>query len=519
MNKVLVLVKGNTITFSIDNKKSSGLNLNDTNVIDVKNLRFSEEYIVKNKELVGTFLNLIAIKNNINKAIIKDVEIAEGILYLFSYISCINELEFTQNKELSYTITSLLYENKNLKKIKCYSMPELVFYRFPSGVVETRCEILFINNFMETNKINTYSKLYSKDSIIIDNYNLNEEDNDEIEYFFKQNKILKRVILKGYTKERLLSILKHINESYLNNITIIIYEDSNTTNKILKDIQLFNKINKDKKVKIKIKYSKEYKEKNNIKEINFIFLRYILIISIILIAIIVVMLSFRNKQDEKNYKENTEKIEQIVKENEETKVEDSTSEDSPYYKNYENVYSKLLEINSDTKGWIKINNTNINYPVVQSLDNDYYLNHAFDKSKNAAGWVYIDYRNNMDNLDKNIIIYAHDVHGSNIMFSTLKKVVKDSWYLNQSNLIIDFNVKDKPLKWEIFSIYTIPNTTDYLSVDFNNPGEFSTYLNQEISRSIYNFNKNVTENDNILTLSTCYKDSDHRLVVHAKLLK
>ena len=61
-------------------------------------------------------------------------------------------------------------------------------------------------------------------------------------------------------------------------------------------------------------------------------------------------------------------------------------------------FSKLKEKNSDTVGYIKVNNTNINYPVVYSGDNTYYLTHAFDKTKNSAGWVFLDYRNNLDDL-------------------------------------------------------------------------------------------------------------------------
>ena len=69
--------------------------------------------------------------------------------------------------------------------------------------------------------------------------------------------------------------------------------------------------------------------------------------------------------------------------------------------------NELRKINSDTKGWIKVNGTNINYPFVQTSNNDYYLNRSFDKSLNKSGWVFMDYRNNLTNLDKNTILYAH----------------------------------------------------------------------------------------------------------------
>lgn len=81
-------------------------------------------------------------------------------------------------------------------------------------------------------------------------------------------------------------------------------------------------------------------------------------------------------------------------------------------------FNELKKKNPDTVGFIKVNGTNINYPVVQTTDNDYYLNHAFDKSQNDAGWIFADYRNNMVTFDKNTIIYGHG-RLNNTMFGTL----------------------------------------------------------------------------------------------------
>ena len=68
---------------------------------------------------------------------------------------------------------------------------------------------------------------------------------------------------------------------------------------------------------------------------------------------------------------------------------------------------KLLKENQETVSWITVNGTNINYPVVQHSDNEYYLNHSFDGSENSAGWIFLDYRNNIENTEKNTIIYGH----------------------------------------------------------------------------------------------------------------
>ena len=87
-------------------------------------------------------------------------------------------------------------------------------------------------------------------------------------------------------------------------------------------------------------------------------------------------------------------------------------------------FTSLKQKNSDTVAFIKLNGTNINYPVVQTDNNDYYLHHAFDKSTNGAGWVFMDFRNDSLDLDDNTIIYAHG-RMSDTMFGSLKTIVKD----------------------------------------------------------------------------------------------
>ena len=86
-------------------------------------------------------------------------------------------------------------------------------------------------------------------------------------------------------------------------------------------------------------------------------------------------------------------------------------------------FESLRKINSDVKGWIKVNGTKINYPFVQTSDNSFYLNHSFDKSKNKNGWVFLDYRNNLNNPNqKNCILYAHNMKNQT-MFGTLKNTM------------------------------------------------------------------------------------------------
>ena len=105
-------------------------------------------------------------------------------------------------------------------------------------------------------------------------------------------------------------------------------------------------------------------------------------------------------------------------------------------------FNELLKKNPDTVGWIEVKGTNINYPIVQTTDNSYYLTHAFDKTKNEAGWVFMDYRNDAVNFNQNTILYAHSrLTGS--MFGSLKNILESSWYTNKNNHIIRLSLQLK----------------------------------------------------------------------------
>lgn len=178
-------------------------------------------------------------------------------------------------------------------------------------------------------------------------------------------------------------------------------------------------------------------------------------------------------------------------------------------------FDNLKSINSDVKGWIKVNGTNINYPFVQTNNNSYYLTHAFDKSYNSAGWVFMDYRNSLN--DKNTILYAHG-RIDKTMFGSLKNILTSEWYNNSNNYIIRISSEKENTLWQVFSVYHMPTTNDYLQIDFTNDDEYLLFLTNLKNRSLYNFNTTINAKDKILTLSTCY-NKDEKMVMHAKLIK
>ena len=181
-------------------------------------------------------------------------------------------------------------------------------------------------------------------------------------------------------------------------------------------------------------------------------------------------------------------------------------------------FNELLAKNSDTVGWIQVKGTNINYPIVQTTNNDYYLTHAFDKTTNDAGWVFMDYRNDAVNFNQNTIIYAHSRYNGT-MFGSLKNILNSSWYTNKENHIIRLSTPSENTMWQVFSVYTIPKESYYIMTSFSTDESYSEFLNTIKGRSEVDFSGTVNTGDKILTLSTCKDNFGNRVVMHAKLIK
>lgn len=269
------------------------------------------------------------------------------------------------------------------------------------------------------------------------------------------------------------------------------------------------------------------KVKRKIKWKNILLLLFILILIIIFIISLVNIIKWLIDSNKINneidvIEENTKVIEIEDSNNTEIINNVEIDKEDPYWDyikmNLIDVdFNQLKEKNSDTIGWIQVNGTNINYPFVQTSNNEFYLNHSFDKSYNKAGWVFMDYRNNKTDYDKNTIIYAHG-RMDNTMFGSLRKVITNGWLNNKNNYVIKLSTEKENTLWQVFSVYKIPTTNDYIQVNFTDNEKFLEFKNMLLKRSAFNFNTNVNENDKILTLSTCYNDSD-KVVLHAKLIK
>lgn len=177
----------------------------------------------------------------------------------------------------------------------------------------------------------------------------------------------------------------------------------------------------------------------------------------------------------------------------------------------------LLEINKEVIGWITINDTPINYPLLQHSDNQYYLTHASDNSDSIYGSIYIDHRNNSDLNNLNTLIYGHNMNNGSMFHALVNYKDQDFFtahpYISVSNLYETFT-------YEIFSVYVVNADTETISVKYKSNEDFLNYISNCQSRSLFKTNINLNEDDQIITLVTCSYELDNaRTIVQAKKIK
>lgn len=211
-----------------------------------------------------------------------------------------------------------------------------------------------------------------------------------------------------------------------------------------------------------------------------------------------------------NNKENKQIINEIA---ESVTINEDTNEEKKYKINFEELKQK----NSDTVAWLKVENTNIEFPIVQANNNSYYLTHNFDKKYNVAGWIFADYKNKLDGTDRNIVVYGHNMR-NNSMFGSLKDVITEEWYNNEENKYITFVTENDYRTYQVFSVYQIQTEDYYIQTEFKS-NEFQEFIDTITKRSKKDFGINVSKEDTILTLSTCANNNKYRVVLHSVRVK
>ena len=237
----------------------------------------------------------------------------------------------------------------------------------------------------------------------------------------------------------------------------------------------------------------------------------IAVLSICLIVIIIIAVLFLC--NEKNIDTTVNKKDNKLQKKLLSYVTEITNEENGE-KKYKIRFKGLKEINPDTIAYLKVDNTNINYVVVQGTDNSYYLNHDFEKKDNSSGWIFSDYRNKFNHTDYNTVIYGNNTKNDD-MFGALEKTLKKEWYNDENSKYITLVTDDSVEKYEIFSIYKETDGEYATTVDFTDDIEYLDFLDTVKLKSIKDFNVEVNSIRGIITLVACSSNGSDRIVVHA----
>jgi sortase B len=185
----------------------------------------------------------------------------------------------------------------------------------------------------------------------------------------------------------------------------------------------------------------------------------------------------------------------------------------------ENPYTELKVLNPDYRFWIEIENTNVNYPVVQGTDNINYLTKDFHQKNSSSGTIFLDHRNNIKE-DFNNLVYGHNMKNKTI-FNNVENY-KEEEFFRANNKITLTDDKYK-YTYEVFSVYLADGNIDASThTDINasmDTSKIKSYIDSLKTKSLHKTDIEVTPYDKILSLVTCsYESSDMRTIVHAKLI-
>ena len=143
----------------------------------------------------------------------------------------------------------------------------------------------------------------------------------------------------------------------------------------------------------------------------------------------------------------------------------------------------LFEKNIDYRGWIKIDNTNINYPILQGQDNEEYLYKDINNEYIVSGSIFMNYLNNGFD-DQNTVLFGHNMKNGT-MFANLKKYKEEDFFYNNNYIEIELS-NGQYLKYKVFSVYITDINDNYTKTSFEDKDEYKEFLERIKNKSIYN---------------------------------
>jgi sortase B len=177
-------------------------------------------------------------------------------------------------------------------------------------------------------------------------------------------------------------------------------------------------------------------------------------------------------------------------------------------------FAELQALNPDIVGWIRVDGTVIDYPVMHTDNNDYYLTHTYQGTKNSSGSIFLETANAGDFEDYHTIIYGHNMKNGS-MFASLHSYADPAYYQEHAWITID--TPAGPRRYQIFSCHTVNAEDELYRIGFVPGEEYTRFVNRLKELSDYDTGVEVSGEDSVITLSTCKGNGSLRYVVHAKL--
>ena len=179
---------------------------------------------------------------------------------------------------------------------------------------------------------------------------------------------------------------------------------------------------------------------------------------------------------------------------------------------------EYIRRNDDTVGYISIEGTVIDYPVMYSGDNEFYLKNDFNKSGSYHGAIFLDYRCNVYDMQstRNMILYGHRMRDGT-MFRPVVFYFEKKFF--DEHRIIQFDTLAGEMQWEVFATFESHIDFYYIRTEFESDEEWLEFIRYCQSLSLYESDVVLNKDDIVLTLSTCSTDKNHRVVLMARLIK
>ncbi len=536
---IVITLDGNTLVFNYRTISDEEKNFVNKNSFYKDSLFYTLKYYKNNKKHVYNTIEV-----NTNNLYVSTMRISRLVTFKYAFILFeglkLSSLILDFLSTIDIEDYELFLTSKSLKNIDCYFMPSTYVNKFSEkGVKVTMFTTKKLSNrFMADQNVLTEDSLYYKKTV-----NINEDYAgliDDITEFLKINYKLKAIHLYVFSKELIDSIIDLIKHDESRNVVVFLHQGYDKGNFIVNNFpwlkEISEKCKEDYTCEFRIIYSSSFLKNNLFKQLTFNNLKLISILCVY-VSVVCIMLIKSYEYIEKmsinnlssdlindsyaipdDYEdEDGEGVYVVDRLEEKDEISNMTKEEVKSRYNFDRSFTKLKKINKETVGYLVVNNTEISYPVVQHSDNSYYLKRDFYKRSTSMGWIYLDYRNNLKEVDDNNIIYGHSMLNGT-MFGTLKKVLSSAWRKEEGNMIITLDTEQKTLRFKIFSAYKVDYTTDYLRTNFDNKKEKEAFIKLIRGRSSFKTSTKVGASDKILTLSTCTGSNNKRLVVHAVLL-